>query len=531
MQKYTIVVCDHIHQKGLDLLEAHPDIVLINAADEPKEKLIETIIPEAHVAITRSSTDVDHYFLEHAKKMTAVVRAGVGVDNVDISGCSKRGIVVMNVPTANTIAAVEMTMAHMLSCVRQFPYAHNNLKQNRIWRRQDWYGTELKGKKLGVIGFGNIGSRVAKRAKAFEMDVITYDPYIDPTKATDLDIAYTTDFDEILACDIITIHTPKNAETINMITAKEIAKMKEGVILLNIARGGLYNEADLYEALKSGKIAMAGIDVFDKEPATDNPLLDLDNVTVTPHLGANTRESQQNIAIQSAENAIAAAKGISYPNALNLPIKESELPDFVRPYLEMGQKIGYMGGQLIESGLRSIKVSTEGPISDYVDSLATFALVGALSATLDEDEVNYVNAEYIANEHDLEVLKEQLPNTSGLQNRLTVRFSTQSGNVLNISSTVFESSQQRIVDIDGYTLDLEPKGRMILIKNNDQPGVIGDVGRIIAEHDINISDFRLGRDDKGQALAVVRVDDDVTDDLIAELAALEACISVRTAAL
>ena len=531
MQKYTIVVCDHIHQKGLDLLEAHPDIILINAADEPKDKLVETIIPQAHVAITRSSTDVDRYFLDHAKKMTAIVRAGVGVDNVDIPGCSKQGIVAMNVPTANTIAAVEMTMTHMLSCVRQFPYAHNNLKQDRIWRRQDWYGTELKDKKLGVIGFGNIGSRVATRARAFEMDVVTYDPYIDPTKATDLDIAYTTNFDDILACDIITIHTPKNKETINMITAKEIAKMKDGVILINVARGGLYNEADLYEALKSGKVAMAGLDVFDKEPATDNPLLDLDNVTVTPHLGANTRESQQNIAIQSAENAIAAAKGISYPNALNLPIKENELPDFVRPYLEMAQKIGYMGGQLTHSGMKSIKVSTEGPITDYVDSLATFALVGALSATLEEDEVNYVNVEYIAKEHDLDVLKEQLPNTSGLKNRLTIRLSTQNGNVLKISSTVFESSQQRIIDIDGYTLDLEPKGRLILFKNNDQPGVIGDVGRIIAEHDINISDFRLGRDGKGQALAVVRVDEEVTDELITELSGLDACISVRTATL
>ena len=529
MQKYTIVVCDHIHQKGLDLLEANPDIILINAADEPKDKLIETIIPQANVAITRSSTDVDQFFLDHAGKMTAIVRAGVGVDNVDIAGCSKKGIVAMNVPTANTIAAVEMTMTHMLSCVRRFPYAHNNLKQDRVWRRQDWYGTELKDKKLGVIGFGNIGSRVAKRAKAFEMEVITYDPYIDPTKATDLDIAYTTNFDEILACDIITIHTPKNQETNNMITAKEIAQMKDGVILINVARGGLYNEADLYEALKIGKVAMAGIDVFDKEPATDNPLLDLDNITVTPHLGANTRESQQNIAIQSAENAIAAAKGISYPNALNLPIKESELPDFVRPYLEMAQKIGYMGGQLTHSGMKSIKVSTEGPISDYVDSLSTFALVGALSATLDEDEVNYVNVEYIAKEHDLDVLKEQLPNTSGLKNLLTIRLSTQNGNVLKISGTVFESSQQRIVDIDGYTLDLEPKGRLILFKNDDQPGVIGDVGRIIAEHNINISDFRLGRDGKGQALAVVRVDDEASEALITELSELDACISVRTA--
>jgi D-3-phosphoglycerate dehydrogenase len=529
MKKFTIVVCDHIHQKGLDLLAAHPDIEMINAADEPKDKLVTQIIPQADVAITRSSTDVDEFFLKHATKMTAIVRAGVGVDNVDIPGCSKQGIVVMNVPTANTIAAVEMTMTHMLSCVRQFPYAHNNLKQDRVWRRQDWYGTELKGKKLGVIGFGNIGSRVARRAKAFEMEVITYDPYIDPTKAADLDVSYATDFDDILACDIITIHTPKNEETINMITAKEIARMKDGVILINVARGGLYNESDLYDALKSGKVAMAGIDVFAKEPAIDNPLLDLDNITVTPHLGANTRESQQNIAIQAAENAILSARGISYPNAMNLPIKENELPDFVRPYLEMAQKIGYMGAQLTNSGIKSLKISVEGPVSDYVDSLSTFSVVGALSGELGEDTVNYVNAEYVAKERDLEINKETLPNTSGLKNLLTIRFSTIGGNLLKISGTVFGESEQRIIDIDGYALDLEPKGRLILFKNNDEPGVIGDVGHLIAKHNINISDFRLGRDGKGQALAVVRVDDDISQELIDELATLPACISVRSA--
>ncbi|HIO95884.1 MAG TPA: phosphoglycerate dehydrogenase, partial [Campylobacterales bacterium] len=268
MSKLTVVVCDHIHQKGLDILANDAQINLINAADEPKERLITEIIPLADIAITRSSTDVDQFFLDHATNIKAIVRAGVGVDNVDIKGCSQKGIVVMNVPTANTIAAVELTMTHMLSCVRQFPYAHNNLKIDRVWRRQDWYGTELKDKKLGVIGFGNIGSRVAKRAKAFEMEVIAYDPYIDSSRATDFDIQYTNNFDDILACDIITIHTPKNEETLGMINTQEIAKMKDGVILINCARGGLYNEEALVEGLKNGKIHMAGIDVFNKEPAT-----------------------------------------------------------------------------------------------------------------------------------------------------------------------------------------------------------------------------------------------------------------------
>ena len=524
MSKITVVVCDHIHQKGLDILANDADINLINAADEPKDKLISNIIPLADVAITRSSTDVDQFFLDNAHNVKSIIRAGVGVDNVDIEGCSKKGIVVMNVPTANTIAAVELTMTHMLSCVRQFPYAHNNLKVDRVWRRQDWYGTELKDKKLGVIGFGNIGSRVGKRAKAFEMDVIAYDPYIDPRKITDFDIKYTKDFDDILACDIITIHTPKNKETIGMIGNEEISQMRDGVVLINCARGGLYDEDALVEGLTNGKIHMAGIDVFNKEPATDHPLLDLDNVTLTPHLGANTKESQQNIAIQAAQNAITAGKKIAYPNALNLPIKENELPDFLRPYLELIQRMGSLSAQATRSKIKTIKVSTQGAVSDYLDSLTTFATVGILAESL-EDSVNYVNAEFVAKERNIEISKETIINHSGLSNKVCIKLVTQDG-VFSISGTVFGDNEQRIIDIDGYQLDLEPKGTMILFRNTDVPGVIGDVGKIVASHKLNISDFRLGRDKNSQALAVVKVDGKVTKELLNELSSLETCLSV-----
>jgi len=524
MSKITVVVCDHIHQKGLDILANDADINLINAADEPKDKLISEIIPLANVAITRSSTDVDQKFLDNAHNIKSIIRAGVGVDNVDIEGCSKKGIIVMNVPTANTIAAVELTMAHMLSCVRQFPYAHNNLKLDRVWRRQDWYGTELKDKKLGIIGFGNIGSRVGKRAKAFEMDVVAYDPYIDARKATDLDIAYTSNFEDILACDIITIHTPKNKETIGMIGSEEIAKMKNGVVLINCARGGLYEEDALLEGLTNGKIHMAGIDVFNKEPATSHPLLDLNNVTVTPHLGANTKESQQNIAIQAAQNAISAAKNIAYPNALNLPIKENELPDFLRPYLELIQRMGSISAQATRSKIKSIKISTQGDVSEYIDSLTTFATVGILSQSL-EDSVNYVNAEFVAQERNIDILKEKIVNHSGLSNKVCIKLVTKEA-IFSISGTVFGEDTLRIVDIDGYQLDLEPKGTMILFRNTDVPGVIGDVGRIISSHKLNISDFRLGRDKHAQALAVVKVDGKVTKELLDELSDLETCLNV-----
>jgi len=527
MEKFKIVVCDHIHEEGLNLLRSDDQVEMIFAADMDKTALLD-VVATADVAITRSSTDVDEKFIAAARgKLKAVVRAGVGVDNVDIPGCSKEGIIVMNVPTANTIAAVELTMTHILSCMRMFPYSHDHLKNQRIWKREKWYGYELKGKKLGVIGFGNIGSRVGIRAKAFEMDVIAYDPYIHASKATDVGAKYTTNFEDILACDIITIHTPKNKETIGMVGADEIARMKDGVVLINCARGGLYDEDALYDGLHSKKIRFAGIDVFNKEPATSNKLLDLDNICVSPHLGANTFESQLGIALEAAQQAIEAAKGIAYPHALNLPIDETKIPSFVKPFLEMGQKIGFLASQINKAPIISIKVSGRGDIAQYVTSLATFVTVGALAETSGET-INYVNADFVAAERGIKIDTEELSGSPVYKNLITVRLTTDK-DVIEISATMFGDDVQRIVDINGFGVDVEPKGNMILFKNTDIPGVIGQVGTLLATHEVNIADFRLGRNKSGEALAVIIVDSAVSDKTIKELSNLNACISVSYA--
>ncbi|MGB3960921.1 MAG: phosphoglycerate dehydrogenase [Sulfurimonas sp.] len=524
MQKHTIVVCDHIHEAGLEMLRNDESINFIMAADEDKIKLLD-IIAQADVAITRSSTDVDAKFIAAAKNMKAIVRAGVGVDNVDIDGCSKEGIIVMNVPTANTIAAVELTMAHMLSCMRMFPYSHNHLKLDRVWKREKWYGYEMKGKKLGVIGFGNIGSRVAKRAQAFEMEIVAYDPYIHPSKVTDCDMTYTKNFEDILACDIITIHTPKNQETIGMIDAQEIAKMKDGVVLINCARGGLYNEEALYNGLTSGKIRFAGIDVFNKEPATDHPLLDLDNVTVSPHLGANTFESQYNIGTEAAQNAIEAAKGISFAHAMNLPIDESKIPSYVKPFLEMGQKIGFLASQMNKSQIIAIKVSGQGDISNYVESLSTFVAVGAMSQN-SGDTINYVNAEFVAKEKGIKIESEALADSSVFKNLITVKLTTAEGTT-SISATIFDDGVKRMVAIDGFDIEVALKGDMIMFKNSDVPGVIGSIGTTLGKNNVNIADFSLARNNKAQALAIILVDSPVDEKTLSELESLEACISVN----
>ncbi len=523
-----IVVCDAIHQKGFELLRKEDDIEVLDAVNLSKDELLD-VICDADVAITRSPTAIDERFLKHATNLKAVVRAGVGVDNVDLEGCSKRGIIAMNVPTANTIAAVEMTMAHILSCARSFVNANNNLKIDRVWKREKWYGVELSGKKLGIIGFGNIGSRVGIRAKAFDMDVIAYDPYIEPSKVTDLGATYTQNFDDILACDFITIHTPKNSETTDIISFDEIAKMKDGVRLINCARGNLFNEKALYEGIKSGKIAFAGIDVFSYEPAVDHPLLDLENISVTPHLGANTHESQEKIATQAAESALLAARGISYPNALNLPIKTEDLPKATVPYLELTQKISYFAAQINRAQIKSIRIKVEGEISKYAQSLLTFSIVGVLKESAG-DNINYVNAAFVADDKNIETSYKESAKSSNYHNKITISLTTSKG-VTTVTGTVFEDIEPRIVNINGFGFDFKPKGKMIVFKNRDVPGVIASIATLLSENGINISDFRLGRGKDGYAMAVILVDEPIKRDMLNKLNTLETCLWAEYAVL
>ena len=524
----TVIVCDAIHPKGFEILRAQKNLNVIDAVNVPKDELL-AMRKGADVAITRSSTECGEAFINAATDLKALVRAGVGVDNVDIEGCSKQGIIVMNVPTANTIAAVEMTMCHLLNAARKYIASVNDLQQNHTWKREKWYGTELYQKTLGIIGFGNIGSRVGVRALGFGMKVIAYDPYIEPSKATDLGVAYTSNFDDILACDFITIHTPKNKETTNMIDEPQIAKMKDGVRLINCARGGLYNEDALYNNLKSGKIAYAGIDVFVKEPASDHPLLSLENVSATPHLGANTLESQKNIAVDAAEQAISAARGICYPNALNLPIKTEDLPEYAAPFVELTSKMSYFAAQLNKGAIKSIKLIAEGEISAYAKSLLTFAIVGAMKDSAG-DAINYVNAQFVANERGIETDFEIKPENNGYKNKITVKITTDEYAMI-IGGTVFGENEQRIVQMGDFKTDFKPKGQMIVFKNTDVPGVIRDISGILAEQNINIADFRLGRSGQGEALAVILVDSDVKAEVINKLNALDTCIWAKYAEL
>ena len=523
----TIIVCDAIHNIGFEILGKEKDIKVIDASSVEKDELL-GMLGDADVAITRSPTPVDEKFLNAGKNLKAVVRAGVGVDNCDIDACSKRGIILMNVPTANTIAAVEMTMCHLINSARKYVNAANDLKINRTWKREKWYGVELYKKTLGIIGFGNIGSRVGVRALGFGMSVIAYDPYIDPSKATNVGVKYTTNFEDILACDFITIHTPKNKETINMINEAEIARMKDGVRLINVARGGLYNEEALINNLKNGKIAYLGIDVFDKEPANNHPFLDFENVTATAHLGANTLESQSNIAVEAAEAAINSARGICYPNALNLPIRTENLPQEIEPYINLISKMAYFAAQINKGAIKAIKLEGSGKIVEYLNSMLIFAIVGALRDSAG-DLINYVNAKFIADEKGIATEANEI-HSSSIKNKVRVKVITDQ-DVATIEGTVFDENEGRIININGFKTDFKPKGKMIVFKNTDVPGVIANISRILADAKINIADFRLGRGEDGNALAVILVDQDITKETLDKLGALEACLMVQYAVL
>jgi len=309
-----------------------------------------------------------------------------------------------------------------------------------------------------------------------------------------------------------------------MIDEEQIAKMKDGVILINCARGGLYNEEALYSNLKSKKIHMAGIDVFNKEPAINNPLLDLDNIIVTAHLGANTVESQFKIATQAANNALEAARGIGYPHALNLPIDETKIPSFVKPYLELTQKMAFLIAQMDKSAIKSIKIEAEGDISSYCDSLSTFATVGALTTALSNEKINYVNAKFVAENRDIILESCEVKNNSGYSNKVKVKITTTNG-VNTLSGTIFNDDVQRIIEVNNFIMDIEPHGKMILFTNTDIPGVIGEVGQLLGDNHINISDFRLARNKNG-ALAVILVDDEVNNSIINKLESLDAATSV-----
>ena len=475
--------------------------------------------------ITRSGTPINMELLKAAKKLRIVGRAGVGIDNIDMDAASKRGILVINVPAGNIVAATEHTIAMMLSSTRQIPNANNSLKDGK-WDRKLYMGTELFKKTLGIIGFGKIGSRVAKRLKAFEMNVIAYDPYIKVERAEQFGVELVNLNRLLKEADFITVHTPLTDETRGMIGKNEISKMKKNVRLVNCARGGIYDEDALYDALKSKRIQSAAIDVFQKEPANDNRLRELDNVVLTPHLGANTEEAQDNVSIEIAEDFIEFERTGFLANALNAPFSDIELAKRLGPYMHLAERIGILTESLLKTAVKEIIIEVQGIESESVKPLSVSTIKGFLTPIM-EESVNYVNALFEASERGIVVKWLYTAKCIDYQSllKITVISSTDE---LTISGTCFGHEYPRIVAINDYLLELQPNGHLILVKNKDIPGVIGEIGTLLGKHKINIAEYRLGRSEKSKlALAAIVLDEKPKESVLNLLRKVNGIISVN----
>ncbi|WP_022671272.1 phosphoglycerate dehydrogenase [Hippea alviniae] len=523
---HKVVICDNISEAGIDILRNEPDIEVEIKSDVDKKELPKQL-EDADAIITRSSTTIDKEFLSYCKNLKVIGRAGVGVDNIDLEEASKKGIVVLNMPTGNTLAATEHTMTFILNCLRFMPNANYELKYKHIWDRKKWMGIELYGKTVGIIGMGRIGTRVAIRVMSFGANVIVYDPYIPKEKATKIGAKIVDDLDELIRnADIITIHTPKTNETYNMIDKEEIEKMKDGVILINCARGGLYNEKALYEGLKSRKIRALGIDVFENEPQPNHPLLEFDNVIATPHLGANTYESQVRVGEGIAKSVIDALKGRGYENAVNIKMEEEEITELGKQFLGLAERMGSFLSQYVKSFIRKITVYAHGEIESCTNSLGLFTTVGILKNMVDE-HVNYVNAPYLAKERGLEIETKIYDKATEFKNYLLISAEYDDDKTLEIGGTVFEPNKARIVYMDGFDMEIELTGNIIVFRNHDKPGIIGKVGEILGRHNINIADFRLGRKkETGEALSFIKVDQDVSEAILKEIWNIDGAISI-----
>ncbi|MEO2083409.1 MAG: phosphoglycerate dehydrogenase [Desulfurobacteriaceae bacterium] len=529
MEKFKVLITEHIAEPGIELLKKQPDVELTYDPELFRDfnKILE-IIPRYDALITRSGTPVTEELLERGKRLKVVGRAGVGVDNIDLDAASRRGILVVNAPTGNTLAATEHTMGMMIAAARLIPYAHKSLKEERKWERKRFMGVELAGKTLGIIGFGRIGSRVGIRAKAFDMKVIAYDPYIKREKAEKLGVELVDELDELLRrSDIITVHTPLTEETRNMITKKEIEKMKDGVILLNIARGGIINERDLYEALVSGKVRAAAVDVFSKEPTTDNILLDAPNIVVTPHIGANTFESQTNVAVIIANQVLAALRGEEVEFAVNAPCEDTAAAKVLKPFMDLAEKLGLFAVQVACSRSKEIVIEYRGDLGEDVKPLTTAFLKGFLQKIVDIP-VNLINAPFLAKEKGISVVEVRRPEGINFKKLIRITCKGEKGEEFSLAGTVMDDKFPKIVEINNFLFDLTPQGKLLLIRNFDVPGVIGKLGSILGKYSVNIAGFQLGRTEKGkEAKGVILVDDDVPPEALREIREIPEILEVK----
>ncbi|MDI6889219.1 MAG: phosphoglycerate dehydrogenase [Methanocellales archaeon] len=518
-----VLITDPISEEGVKKLKKRATVDV--ATDLSENELVEQI-KDYDALIVRSGTQVTRKVINAATKLKVIGRAGVGVDNIDVDAATEKGIIVINAPEGNTISAAEHTIAMMLALSRNIPQADISLKSGK-WNRSKFMGVEVHNKVLGVIGLGRVGTEVAKRAQGLGMQVLACDPFISTERAEELGVQL-TDMSEILKkSDYITIHTPLNKDTRHLISDEQLKKMKDGVRIINCARGGIIDEKALVKAIESGKVAGTALDVFENEPLKDSPLLHLNNVIVTPHLGASTREAQVNVAVTAAEGVLDALKGGPVRNAVNMPSIKPETLAAIRPYLMLVEKLGSLCVQLVEGRINTVEVSYSGDVASMDTGPLTIAVLkGILNRVLSEP-VNFVNAPVIAKSRGIKVVESKIGATEDFADLITVTAKTPKGKK-SVAGTLFGKKDARIVRIDGYHVDAVPSGHMLVSAHIDKPGIIGRVGTILGENNINIAGMQVGREKTGgRAVMVLNVDSAVPDKILKQIEKVDGIFDVK----
>jgi len=508
LSKPVVLVAEELSPAGIAVLENDFEVRYVDGAD--RDALLPAVA-DVDALIIRSATKANAEVFEHAKKLRVVARAGVGLDNVDVEAATKAGVMVVNAPTSNIVTAAEHAIALLLATARNVPQGHSALKQGE-WKRSKYTGVELQGKTVGVLGLGRIGVLAAQRLAAFDMEIIAYDPYIQAARAAQLGVRLVT-LDELLQqSDFITVHLPKTKETLGLIGDRELHLVKPEVRIINAARGGIVDEAALDAALTEGRVAGAGLDVFSTEPCTDSPLFKHDNVVITPHLGASTHEAQEKAGTQVAKSVKLALSGEFVPDAVN--VQGGAVAEDLKPGLPLTEKLGRIFTSLAQGVPVRLDVIVRGEITAHdVKVLELAALKGVFSGVV-EESVTFVNAPLLAGERGVEVSLTTSEESPVWRNVITVKGTMADGEVISVSGTLSGPRHlERVVEINGFDVELTPAPHMAVLGYVDKPGVIGVIGKLLGDRGVNIAGMQVGRDAKGgKALTVLTVDSAIAQD-------------------
>ncbi|OQX54344.1 MAG: phosphoglycerate dehydrogenase [Candidatus Omnitrophica bacterium 4484_213] len=520
-----ILISDPLSEEGLKILEAEEKLkVTVKTKMSPAE--LKQEIKDYDALIVRSGTKVTSEIIKAARKLKLIGRAGVGLDNVDVEAATRQGIIVMNAPGGNTVSTAEHTITLLLALSRNIAQADASLRSN-LWERKKYIGVEVSGKTLGIIGLGRIGTAVGKRAKCLGMKVVAYDPFLSSQRAVELGIESKGLKEVLREADYISLHTPLTAETRHLIGKREFEMMKKGVRVINCARSGIIDEEALLAAIKQGKVRGVALDVFEEEPPVNNPLLKLDCVLATPHLGASTQEAQVEVAKEMARQVVDALLYDNVRNAVNFPSINKEILPFLKPYLELSEKMGRLEMQLVKGKIHEIELRYSGEVTRYeLKPISVSFVKGLLSSVLDEP-INYVNAPLIARQRGIKLVEIKLSEPEDFTNLISAELTSDKGKSL-VAGSLLGKKDIRIVKIDDYYVDVVPQGYILVVSNEDKPGMMGAIGTILGKNKINIASMTLGRRKQGGlALTLLNIDNSIPLKVVNELKKLDNIVDAK----